>query len=375
MTLDHFQLQQLWWVLLSLVGALLLAMTFVQGGQTLLWTTTRGEQERTLVVNALGRKWELTFTLLVLFGGAFFAAFPRFYAVSFGGAYWLWMLILITFVLQGVSFEFRNKAGNLFGPRGYEGFLFLNGSLGLLALGAAVGTLFTGGSFVIDGSGRMSWGTPLHGLEALLTPYNVILGLALVLTARVLGALYLIQAIEAPNLTERLRESAWKNLLAALPLILFLLLRWHGMTGYGYAADGAIVAVAGKYLDNLIALGLFGIGFAAIGLALLAGGTGMARFTPVRGGVWLAAAGALLFGLALFLVCGLNETAFYPSLLDPAASLTIRNASSSRYTLAVMAWAALSVPLILGYVAYVWRLMGARPLVADEVKNDPHHSY
>jgi len=238
MNLDHLQLQQLWWIILSLVGALFLFMTFVQGGQTLLFTTARSAPERTLMVNALGRKWELTFTLLVLFGGAFFAAFPRFYAVSFSGAYWVWMLILITFVLQAVSFEFRSKAGNLFGARVYEGFLFINGSLGILALGAAIGTLFTGGNFLIDEFNLIRWGNPWHGLEALLVPFNVALGLVAVFLARVLGALYLVNSLRAEELTARLRRAAWKNLLPLVILIPFLLISWQTMTGYGYGESG-----------------------------------------------------------------------------------------------------------------------------------------
>jgi cytochrome d ubiquinol oxidase subunit II len=375
MALDHLQLQQLWWIILSLVGALFLFMTFVQGGQTLLWTEARNEAERSLIVNALGRKWELTFTLLVLFGGAFFAAFPLFYAVSFSGAYWVWMLILLTFVLQAVSFEFRTKAGNLFGPRGYEGFLFVNGSLGIFAIGAAVGTLFTGGNFIIDQSNLIRWSTPWHGLEALLSPFNLAMGLVTVFLARLLGALYLINSVEAPDLTERLRRAAWKNLLPLLVLIPFLLLSWYAMTGYGYGADGRILAIHGKHWQNLFDLGFFGIGLFLIGTALTAGGAGVARFTSSRKGIWISGPGSILVGLALFLILGLNQTAFYPSLADPASSLTIRNASSSRYTLAAMTWVALVVPVILVYVSYVWGLMNARPLSLDDLKKDRHHSY
>lgn len=375
MTLDHFQLQQFWWIILSLVGALFLFMTFVQGGQTLLLTTARGEQEKDLIVNSLGRKWELTFTLLVLFGGAFFAAFPRFYAVSFSGAYWVWMLILITFVLQAVSFEFRTKAGNLFGRRIYEGLLFINGSLGIFALGAAVGTLFTGGNFIIDDLNLIRWGNPWHGLEALRVPFNVAFGLLLVFLARVLGALYLVNSLDAPKLTERLRRAAWKNLIPLFMVIPFLLLNWQKMTGYGYGESGDILAIPGKHLENLFSLGLFGIGFLIIGAALLAGGAGLARFTLSTKGIWLSGVGTILIGLATFFILGLNQTAFYPSLLDPANSLTIRNASSSRYTLATMTWVALAVPVILAYVAYVWRLMNSRPLSSDDMKKDPHHIY
>jgi len=374
MTLDHLQLQQLWWILLSLIAALFLFMSFVQGGQTLLVTAARTEQEKSLVVNALGRKWELTFTLLVLFGGAFFAAFPRFYAVSFSGAYWVWMLILLTFVLQAVSFEFRDKAGNLFGRRGYEGFLFINGSLGIFALGAAFGTLFTGGSFIIDEFNRTRWATPWHGLEALLIPFNVAFGLLLVFLSRTLGALYLINAVNSPRLNDRLRRSAWRDVVVFFIVLSFLLLNWQEMTGYGYAECGEILPMAGKYWQNLFDLGLFGVGFTAIGGALLGGGAGLARFAGSRRGIWLAGGGAILLSLALFLSAGLNQTAFYPSPIDPAGSLTIRNASSSPYTLQAMTWVAFAIPVILAYVAYVWRLMNAKPLETEEMKKD-HHSY
>lgn len=364
------QLQQLWWIIVSLVGALFIFLTFVQGGQTLLFTAARDEQEKALVLNSIGRKWELTFTTLVLFGGALFAAFPLFYATSFSGAYWVWMLILLTFVLQAVSFEFRKKPGNLLGARSYEAFLLLNGSVGLLLVGAAVGTFFTGANFTLNDYRFATWTHPLRGLEAAFNLFNLSLGIFLVFLARVLGALYLTNHLDHPPLQERLRRAAGVNLLLALPFLLYLLARLALMDGFAVdPLTGAVALEKGKYLHNLLAMPAV-LGLLLAGLLLVVLGTARAALQERDGGIWLAGPGTVLVALALFFLAGFNHTPFYPSLADPASSLTIHNASSSRYTLVAMSYVALAVPFVLAYIAWVWRAMDGRRLSTDDLDGE-----
>ncbi len=353
------------------MGAVFLALSFVQGGQTLLLTAARGETEKSLVVNSIGRKWELTFTTLVLFGGALFAAFPLFYATSFGGAYWLWMSILFTFILQAVSFEFRKKPGNLLGARTYEIFLFLNGSLGLLLIGAFLGTFFSGAFFRLDAFSRVSWANPLRGLEALFHPFNLALGFFMVFLARVLGALYLLNNLAADELAGRLRQAVRRNLLWTLCFFFIVMTGIAWMHGYGVdPQSGEVFSRKGKYLDNLLAMPVLGVGFLGAGVVLLLGGSILGGFRRSRAGIWLAGPGTALVGLALFFTVGFHHTPFYPSRVDLQDSLTIYNASSSRYTLAVMTWIALGVPFVLAYIAYVWRRMDATRLDAGEIEGE-----
>jgi cytochrome d ubiquinol oxidase subunit II len=364
--LDHSQLQQLWWIIASLVGSLFLFMTFVQGGQTLLFTVTGNDLEKSLVLNSIGRKWELTFTTLVLFGGAMFAAFPLFYATSFGGAYWVWILILFTFVIQAVSFEYRKKPNNLLGAKTFEIFLFINGSIGLLLIGAAVGTFFTGSNFVLNDFRAVTWTHPLRGLEAAFNPFNVALGLFLVFLARVLGAMYLVNNIDHTELEKRTRRAAFTNLLWSLPFLLFVLFRLVTMDGFAVNPQtGAVFLEPAKYLHNLVAMPVLLILLLA-GLVLVIVGVVATSFLGKNRGIWFGGVGTVLVGLALFLVAGFNNTAFYPSKADPQSSLTIHNASSSHYTLTAMSYIALAVPFVLAYIAYVWRSMDAKKLsVAD----------
>ena len=367
------QLQQLWWLIVSVVGSLFLMLTFVQGGQTLLFTLPRSDRERLLLVNSIGRKWELTFTTLVLFGGALFAAFPLFYATSFGGAYWVWILILFTFVGQAVSYEYRRKPGNLLGTRSFDLFLFLNGSVGLLLIGAAVGTFFTGSNFSLNGYNLVTWQHPLRGLEAAFNPYNVALGLFLVFHARVLGALYLLSNIEHDGLNQRCRQAGFINLLLALPFLLFVLFRLVTMPGYAVdPATGSVSLEAGKYLHNLLAMPAV-LGLLLVGLLLVVWAVVAGRFLGSRRGIWFAGLGTVLVGLALFSLAGYNDTAFYPSKFDLQSSLTIHNASSSHYTLTVMSYVALAVPFVLAYIAYFWRLMDARPLTLEQLEGEHSH--
>lgn len=369
------QLQQLWWLIASVVGALFLMLTFVQGGQTLLFTVAQTAQEKMLVINSLGRKWELTFTTLVLFGGALFAAFPLFYATSFGGAYWVWILILFTFIGQAVSYEYRRKPGNLLGARAYETFLFINGSVGLLLIGAAVGTFFTGSNFTLNGYNLVTWQHPLRGLEAAFNPFNVALGLFLVFNARVLGALYLLNNIDHDALNRRCRQASLINLLLALPFLLFVLFRLVTMDGYAVTPETGVVTLeAGKYLSNLLAMPLVS-GLLLVGLLLVVWAVIAARFLDSRRGIWAGGLGTVLVALALFSLAGYNNTAFYPSKFDLQSSLTIFNASSSHYTLTVMSYVALAVPFVLAYIAYFWRLMDARPLTVEQLDEQSHDLY
>ncbi|MBW6519771.1 MAG: cytochrome d ubiquinol oxidase subunit II [Desulfoarculaceae bacterium] len=370
--LDYGTLQQLWWIICSLVGSLFLFLTFVQGGNTLLWQVAKNDVESALVMNSLGRKWEITFTTLVLFGGALFAAFPKFYATSFGGAYWVWMLILFTFIVQAVSFEFRKKPGNLLGARVYESFLLINGTVGVLLIGAAVGTFFTGSNFILNAYNQVSWTHPLRGLEAAFSLFNLSLGLFLVFNARVLGAMYLLNNIDfsaMDGFEARIRKAAWVNFLCSLPFLLYVLASLLLRQGFGVDEAGVVSMVANKYLLNLLAMPLV-LGLLLLGLVLVILGVLATAFKGSSRGIWLAGPGTVLVGLALFFTAGFNSTPFYPSVADLQSSLTIFNASSSRYTLTAMTYVALGIPFVLAYVVYVWRQMDSQKLAAHEVAND-----
>ncbi len=375
-SLDHATLQSLWWFIVSVVGSLFLFLTFVNGGQTLLLTTTYTELEKRMVINSLGRKWELTFTTLVLFGGALFAAFPLFYATSFGGAYWVWISILFTFIVQAVSYEYHKKPDNLLGASVYEFFLFLNGSVGILLIGTAVGTFFTGSAFSLNEYNSVTWHHSARGLEAAANPFNVSLGLFLVFVARLLGAQYLLNNIDFASdpglavLEGRLRRSTLVNFICCLPFLLFVLGSLLVMEGYAVdPATGNVVLEKGKYLHNLLAMPHF--------LLLLLAGLGLVIWSVVltawKGsdqGIWFAGLGTVFVGLTVFGIAGYNDTAFYPSSFDLNSSLTIHNASSSHYTLTAMSYVALAVPFVLGYISYFWRQMDSRKLSAAEAGDE-----
>lgn len=370
-SLDITTLQQLWWVLASVVGSLFLFLTFVQGGQTLLWQVAKTDYEKSLVINSLGRKWELTFTTLVLFGGALFAAFPKFYATSFGGAYWVWMLILFTFIIQAVSYEYRKKENNLLGTKTYDIFLFINGSVGILLIGAAVGTFFTGSNFVLNEYNQVRWTHPLMGVEAAFSPFNVALGLFLVFNARVLGAKYLINNIDfssAPELETRLRRACLTSLICALPFLLYVLIRLVFMAGFGFDENGVVSMVDYKYLGNLLAMPIV-LGLLLVGLLLVVYGVIATAFLGGRRGIWFGGLGTVLVGLAVFFTAGFNSTPFYPSKYDLQSSLSIYNASSSHYTLTAMTYVAMVIPFVLAYIAYVWRLMDAKKIDHEDISD------
>jgi cytochrome d ubiquinol oxidase subunit II len=369
--LDISILQQLWWIIVAIVGSLFLFLNFVQGGQTLLWQVAKGDIEKALVINSLGRKWELTFTTLVLFGGALFAAFPKFYATSFGGAYWVWMLILFTFIIQAVSYEYRKKPGNVLGEKTYELFLFINGSVGILLIGAAVGTFFTGSNFTLNQFNQVSWTHPLMGLEAAFSLFNLSLGLFLVFNSRVIGSMYLLNNIDlstVPDLEQRLRKACLTNLVCALPFLLYVLVSLLLMKGYSFDESGVVTIVSGKYLENLLAMPIV-LGLLLVGLVLVVWGVISTSFLGGFRAIWFGGLGTVLVGLAVFFTAGFNNTPFYPSKVDLQSSLTIYNASSSHYTLTAMSYVALVIPFVLAYIVYVWKLMDSKKIGHDDIND------
>lgn len=368
-------LQQYWWFLIALLGGLLVFLLFVQGGNALIFLAGKDESERQLIVNSTGRKWELTFTTLVTFGGAFFASFPLFYSTSFGGAYWVWILILITFVFQAVSYEFQSKAGNLLGKRAFRIFLTLNGCLAPLLIGTAVGTFFTGSDFTINknavadiGSPVISrWGNEWHGLEAVANPFNVEFGLMIMFLAISLGALYLINNIDHDKLASQLHRAL--TICFGLFLLLFLIVCYNLITMDGFAVDamGAVVMEKGKYFTNLLEMPAV-LGMLLIGAALLVTGVAMTLLCKnFKRGIWLAGPGTTLAVMALFMIVGYNNTAYYPSTADLASSLTLANSSSSEFTLRAMAIVSLIIPFVVAYIAYFWRQMDKKSLTTEEL--------
>lgn len=373
-------LQIYWWAVVSLLGALLVFLLFVQGGQSLLMQV-RNEMSRNLMVNTLGRKWELTFTTLVVFGGAFFASFPLFYSTCFGGAYWLWMLILLSFILQAVSYEFRRKPGNLLGTRTYDIFLMFNGFAGCVLLGEAVGMLFFGADFSVT-KGNLTVGSnpvisvwnPLHGLEVIVSWRNLLLGVTILLLARTLGALYFVATISNGSAFQaRMKRMATVN--GAAFTLLFLVFAGVLLTspGYGVTATGNIELIPYKFSLNLMNLWWLGVMLLVGVLCVLWGIVKNAVRRDYRLGFWWTSAGTVLAVFALLCVAGYGDTAYLPSTSNPASSLTIVNSSSSHLTLKVMAWVSAFVPVVVAYIAWVWSKMNATRLTPREITND--HSY
>ncbi|WP_345976417.1 cytochrome d ubiquinol oxidase subunit II [Sulfurimonas sp. HSL3-7] len=366
-------LQQYWWFLIAVLGALFVFMTFVQGGQTLLYTLAESDKERNVLVNSLGRKWELTFTSLVMFGGALFAAFPLFYAVSFGGAYYVWMAILFSFIIQAVSYEYRKKPDNLFGERSYEILLFINGSVGVFLIGAAVATLFTGGNFIVNTMNLSRWTMPSYGLEALLDPFNVAFGLMLFFLARIQGSMYFLNNVAEESIAERARKSVRTNALFFLPLFIGVAVAILLMSGYGYDPQSkSVEIVAFKFLKNFMAMPVVAIMLLA-GTLLVLFSLYSTLFKESNRGIWSSGLGTVLVVMSLFLILGLNNTVYYPSLSDLQSSLSIENSSGSHYTLTAMSYVSLFVPAVLAYIIVVWRAMDREPITIDEVEADSHH--
>ncbi|WP_228384789.1 cytochrome d ubiquinol oxidase subunit II [Campylobacter pinnipediorum] len=366
-------LQIYWWFLVSLLGGLLVFMMFVQGGQTLVFTLAKDDLQKDMIINSVGRKWELTFTTLVLFGGACFAAFPLFYSTSFGGAYWVWLGILFCFIIQAVSYEYRKKPDNFLGTKTYEIFLFINGSLGVILIGVAVATFFSGSSFSLNDHNFVQWQSSMRGLEAFSNPMLYTLGLSLFFLARIGGCLYLINNINDDEIRLNARKAVLKNTLIFLPIFLVFLAWIFLKDGFEYSQDGLVSMVKYKYFINLLNLPAV-FAMLVIGIFLTLYGIFKGAFTKSIYAVVYYGFGIVMAVTALFLATGLNNTAFYPSFYDLQSSLTIKNASSSHYTLNTMFYVSLLIPFVLGYIFVVWRSMDSKKITADEIKND-HHAY
>ena len=366
-------LQNYWWLLISILGALLVFLMFVQGGQSLL-VCLPDDAEKSIIVNSLGKKWELTFTTLVVFGGAFFASFPLFYSTSFGGAYWLWMLILFTFVVQAVSYKYRKKDGNIYGSRFYDTLLAVNGFFAPVLIGVAVGTMFFGAEFTVTKTNILNsasstisqWG-PLHGLEAILCWKNLLLGFMLLFLARTLAALYLVNNISDQPMEDKLRKHLLYD--AVIFVVLFLAFVAVLFTSKGVSTAAGVASWQDyKYLDNAIemwwCLAVFVVGT----LLVLGGIVPTILRAGYKKGIWLSGLGVVLVVLTLFWLLGYNDTAYYPSLIDVTNSLSIRNSSSSEFTLTVMSIVSLLIPFVLAYIVYAWYSLDKRKITRKEIE-------
>ena len=376
-------LQHYWCFIVSLLGAILVFLLFVQGANSVARSLGQTEEGRRLVYNSTGRKWEFTFTTLVTFGGAFFASFPLFYSTSFGGAYWLWMIILFTFVLQAVSYEFQNKIGNILGPKTFQFFLTLNGIVGPLLLGGAVATFYEGSNFIIDKNNMIDagaltpvishWANASHGLDALLNPWVLVFGFAVVFLARTLGILYVINNVD----DEDIRSRASVRLIgAAVPfVILFVAYLVHLLLkdGYAYNAEGIIYMEPNKYLNNFLDMWYLTI-ILLIGVVLVLYGICKTVWSKgYNGGIWPAGIGTVLTVLTLLLCSAWNNTAYYPSTAHLQSSLTLENSCSSEFTLRTMFYVSLLVPFVLAYIVYCWRAIDKKKLTKEEIQTD--HAY
>ncbi|MDD6895118.1 MAG: cytochrome d ubiquinol oxidase subunit II [Prevotellaceae bacterium] len=374
-------LQQYWWFLVSLLGALLVFLLFVQGANSLVFSLGRSPEERRLIVNSTGRKWEFTFTTLVTFGGAFFASFPLFYSTSFGGAYWLWMIILFSFVVQAVSYEFQNKLGNLLGARTFQWCLVANGILGPLLLGGAVATFFNGSNFVVAKDNMLdgfqmqpvisSWANASHGLDALLDPWNLVLGFAVLFLARVLGILYVMNNVNDENIRSR---GSVRLIGVAVPfVVLFVAFLVHVLVKDGYAYDpvtGIVSIVPLKYLDNFLTMWYLVV-VLLVGVVLVLYGIIRTIVSKTYiGGIWPAGIGTVLTVLALLLCAGWNNTCYYPSNADLQSSLALANSCSSEFTLQVMSVVSILVPFVLAYIVYAWYSIDKKKLDKEEIATD-----
>ena len=377
-------LQHYWCFIIALLAALLVFLMFVQGANSLIFSMGRTANERRLIVNATGRKWEFTFTTLVTFGGAFFASYPLFYSTSFGGAYWLWMIILFSFVLQAVSYEFQHKLGNLLGTKTFQRLLVLNGVLGPLLLGGAVATFFTGSNFIVERDNIVDgfatpiisrWANASHGLDALLNPWNLVLGLAVFFLARILGCLFIHNRVDEKllNKHDRIIRPLWQSTILFLGMFLAFLA--HILTCEGYAYDpstGIIFMEPYKYLHNLLEVWplliglLIGVGFVLVGIF------GSITHKQWRGGFWVTGFGTVVTVLVLLLLTTWNNTAYYPSTADLQSSLTMHNSSSSEFTLRTMFYVSLLIPLVLAYIVYAWRAIDKKKFTLDDINE---HAY
>ncbi|MDY0200105.1 MAG: cytochrome d ubiquinol oxidase subunit II [Bacteroidales bacterium] len=373
--LSHLQLQQYWWLIMSVVGSGLVFLLFVQGGQTLIDVLGKTKDEKNMIINSIGRKWEFTFTTLVVFAAGMFASFPLFYSTSFGGAYYAWMIFLFCFIIQAVSFEFRRKKGNLLGERTYEWFLYINGFLGAFLLGAVVATFFTGSDFIRNEYNLSTWQTELYGLEILFNFTNISLGMAVLFLARTLGAMYIINNVDYSPIRERGIKQVGINAIIFLVFFLYFMVRILLKDGFAYDPNTKEVFMEPfKYFNNYMEMPVALI-LLIIGVALVLYGIGVTWFKKSIKGIWFTGPGAFATVLSLFWVLGFNNTSFYPS-YDLQSSLTIENASSSHYTLTAMTYISFLVPVVIGYIFYAWRLIDRKKVTIDDVKEDSkHHVY
>jgi cytochrome d ubiquinol oxidase subunit II len=370
--ISYIFLQHYWWIIVSLLASLLVFLMFVQGGQSMIFSLPGNDSQKTMIVNALGRKWEFTFTTLVTFGGAFFASFPLFYATSFGGAYWVWIAILFSFVIQAIAYEYRSKPANIFGKKTFDIFLFLNGALGPFLIGTAVATFFTGSFFSINYMNQVKWATPWHGLEALINGKNLALGLAVLFLAKTNGLLYIINSIEDKDLINRSVKKLTINSISFLVFFLFFLGALFFSNGFAVNdKTGQVTIEKYKYLHNLIQMPVVLIIFLA-GVVAFLHGIGTTIFRGSRKGIWFTGSGTILVVLAMFFIAGFNETAFYPSAYDLNSSLTIRNASSSFFTLKTMMYVSFIIPFVLAYIWYAWKAINKKRITEEEMKEEEH---
>ena len=370
--LSYLGLQQYWWIIISLLGSFLVLLMFVQGGQTLIYPLGKNDIEKKMLVNALGRKWEFTFTTLVTFGGAFFASFPLFYATSFGGAYWVWMAILFCFIVQAIAYEFRSKPSNVYGTKTFDAFLIANGFLGTLLIGTAVGTFFTGSNFIVDEYNLSGWTNSWHGLEALVNFHNVALGISVFALSRILALHYFNRQIDSPAIHYRMNSLLWANTGIFLLAFLYWLIRLLLKDGFAYDPETYFVSMEKyKYFHNILQMPLVGIILIG-GIVLVLYGIIRSLISNFSNAILFSGTGTVLTVFAIFLIAGLNNTCFYPSVADLQSSLTIENSSSSKYTLVAMSYVSLMVPVVFAYIIYAWRAINNKKIDETEMKSDSH---
>jgi cytochrome d ubiquinol oxidase subunit II len=370
--LSHLALQQYWWVIISLLASFLVFLMFVQGGQSLIHSLGKTDMQKTILVNALGRKWEFTFTTLVTFGGAFFASFPLFYSTSFGGAYWVWMAILFCFIIQAIAYEFRSKPNNFFGKKTYDIFLLINGILGTVLIGTAVGTFFNGANFLVNDMNQSAWANSWHGLEAVTNFHNVALGIAIFALARILAIHYFFKNVDNEEIILRSRNSLWMNTGIFLVAFLYWVIKLLFIDGFAYDPETLVISMEpNKYLNNFMEMPVNTIIFLT-GVVLVLYAIIRSLFNEFQNAIWYSGIGTILTVFAVFILAGFNNTSFYPSTADLQSSLHIQNASSSKYTLTAMSYVSLLVPFVLAYIVYAWRAINKKKIDQDEMETESH---
>ena len=365
-------LQHYWWIIVSILASLLVFLMFVQGGQSMIYCLPQNNTQKRMIVNTLGRKWEFTFTTLVTFGGAFFASFPLFYATSFGGAYWVWIAILFSFTIQAIAYEFRSKPDNVLGRKTFDLFLFLNGSLGPFLIGVAVATFFTGAMFTLNQMNQVHWATHWYGLEALLNVRNLALGFAVLFLSRINGLLYIINTLDDEALIRRSGKALIANSIPFLIFFLFFVISL--LFSKGFSSDpltGTVTIEKFKYMHNLIQMPVVLILFLA-GVVGVLYGIGITLFRRSFSGIWFSGVGTMFAVFSLFLLAGFNGTSFYPSLFDLKSSLTIRNASSSLFTLKTMMYVSFIIPIVIAYIWYAWKSINNNKITEAEMNSEEH---